>query len=206
MRFNPSHHTVQLAVKALKPPLIYSEEGRIYQPRSTRQSATPPTFHIHISPSHSHNYVQMAPTTSRVEYSPHKRTRVVTSYDLGVPGRQIALNEGVSLHSIHGIVRRYRVQKSAKSSPRAGRAPIIKDRDKRRILQLIRDDPFISTTQLIEQTSLACSTRTLRRFLVAEGIHRPPAPKVLPKGRGTASAHTNNRSAPQAASPIDDTT
>lgn len=126
----------------------------------------------------------MAPLTPRVEYSPHKRTRIVTSYNSGVSVKAISIKEGVPSPSIYGIIKRYRVQKSAKSSPRVGRPPSISIRDKRRIFQLIRDDPFISNLQLIERATLGCSVRTLSRFLKDEGIQHTEAlrrPKLTPE-------------------------
>ena len=53
------------------------------------------------------------------------------AYDMGVPAKEVALKEGVPAGSVRGIASRYRVQKSAKSSPRSGRPPLLSERKKR---------------------------------------------------------------------------
>jgi transposase len=90
-------------------------------------------------------------------------------------GKEIAENKGVPLATVHRIRRRYRDQKSAQSSPRNGRPPKISDRDKMRIFQLIRGDPFIKNADILQQAMLGCSIDTLNRFLVKEGIQHKKA-------------------------------
>ena len=126
----------------------------------------------------------MEPTTPRLEYSPHKRARVVSAFSSGMTGREVAEQEGVPLATAYGIRRRYRDQISAKSSPRSGRPPALSIRDKRRVFQLIRNDPFIKNEEIIQQASLKCSADTLTRFLVKEGIQHKKAlqrPKLTPE-------------------------
>lgn len=59
--------------------------------------------------------------TPRTEYSPYKRARIVSAFNSGITGPEIAEAEGVLLATTYGIRRRYRDQKSAKSLPRSGR-------------------------------------------------------------------------------------
>jgi DNA-directed RNA polymerase specialized sigma24 family protein len=47
--------------------------------------------------------------TLKKHYSPYKRTRIVTAYDLGVSPKEIALKEGIPAGSVRGITSRYRV-------------------------------------------------------------------------------------------------
>jgi transposase len=99
-------------------------------------------------------------------------------------GKEIAECEGVPIATVYGIRRRYRGQKSAQSSPRSGRPPILSERDKRRIFQLIRNDPFIKNPDIIQQAGLSCSVNTLTRFLMKEGIQHNKAlqrPKLTPE-------------------------
>ncbi|OAA39079.1 Homeodomain-like protein [Metarhizium rileyi] len=117
----------------------------------------------------------MEPITPRSEYSPHKRARIVSAFDSGMTGKEIAEKEGMPLPTVYGIRRRYRDQISARSSPRCGRPPKLSSRDKRRIFQLIRDDPFIMTQDILDQAGLDCSVNTLTRFLIKEGIQHKKA-------------------------------
>ena len=103
---------------------------------------------------------------------------------MGVPPREIALKEGVPAGSVRGIASRYRVQKSAKSSPRSGRPPLLSEREKRRIRREIAIDPFIKITDLIRNAELECSSRTVLRWLKREGIMHKTAlrrPKLTPE-------------------------
>ncbi len=112
----------------------------------------------------------MDQSTPNKHYSPHKRTRIVTAYDLGVPPRVIAAQEGVPAGSVRGIASRYRLQKSAQSSPRSGRPPLLSEQEKRRVMRCIADYPFITTPELVQNAMLTCSTRTLSRWLKKEGL------------------------------------
>ena len=126
----------------------------------------------------------MEPTTPRLEYSPHKRARIVSAFNSGMTGREVAEQEGVPPATAYGIRRRYRGQISAKSSPRSGRPPALSIRDKRRIFQLIHNDPFIKNEEILRQACLECSVDTLTRFLVKEGIQHKKAlqrPKLTPE-------------------------
>nr|AAK16923.1 DNA transposase [Fusarium breviconum] len=103
-------------------------------------------------------------------HSPHTRTRIVWRYNSGVSASQIAREEGVSRHAIYGIVRRYRDQESAADQPKSGRPRIIGDRERRRILRVIAQDPHIQIRELIEEAGLSCCRATLISYLRKEGI------------------------------------
>lgn len=120
----------------------------------------------------------------RVEYSPHKRTRVKMLHEMGFTRAQIAAQEGVNRHSVKGIVTRYRHQTSARTTPRSGRPKIISDRDKRHIFRIIKSNPFIKNRDILREANLRCSERTLERALKAEGIQHTLAlrrPKLTPE-------------------------
>ena len=125
--------------------------------------------------------------TPKKHYSPHKRTRIVTAYDLGVSPKEIALKEGIPAGWVRGIASRYRVQKSAESSPRSSRPAVLSEREKRRIMRLIADDPFIQTRELLEKAELTCCAGTLLAWLKKAGvahktaIRRPKLSQENPK-------------------------
>lgn len=112
----------------------------------------------------------MDQSTPKKHHSPHKRTRIVTAYNLGIPPRVIAQQEGVLAASVRGIASRYRHQKSAQSSPRSGRPPVLSEREKRCVMRCIADNPFIKTSELVQNAGLTCSSRTLLRWLRSNGI------------------------------------
>ena len=125
-------------------------------------------FHPPTSPGH-----PMAPATPRQpkqEYSPHKRTRIVVGWSLGLTPQYLQQKEGVSPGSIYSIVSRYRVQKSAHSLPRSSRPRKLTNHHMQRILRLIDHNPFISIPDIHEKVRLPCCQQTISRALVILGI------------------------------------
>lgn len=112
----------------------------------------------------------MDENTIKKQYSPHKRTRIVTKYDAGIKPSIIAAEEGVPVNSIRGIAKRYRVKKSATSMKRCGRPATITERDKRVLLRIIANNPFIKNIDLLREAGLECSISTLTRYLKKQGI------------------------------------
>lgn len=111
-----------------------------------------------------------APHIPNCEYSPHKRTRIVVGYELGLSRRELALKEGVNPASISKIVKRYKQQTSGKSLPLPGRPRVLDERDIRRILRLIRIEPLITLEKLRRDLSLSCSARTVGAELKRRGV------------------------------------
>lgn len=116
------------------------------------------------------NLRRLLPHTPNCEYSPHKRTRIALSVDLGRTRRQIAFKEGVNRASILTISKRYRYQTSARSKPRSGRPRKIDEYYHRRLLRCIAIDPFISSARLGLVLGLECHPRTISRHLKKHGI------------------------------------
>jgi transposase len=116
------------------------------------------------------NKPSISPRATQCEYSPHKRTRIVTAYNLGLSKRALWAKEGVIPASVKGIVKRYKTQKSAKSLPRSGRPRALNERDLRHIDNAITKDPFISANELKKECGLSCHFRTITRELQRRGI------------------------------------
>jgi transposase len=117
-------------------------------------------------------------------HSPHKRTRIVTSYFLGKTARRIGAEGGISDRAVYAIVGRYRDQESARDRPRSGRPSALTERDKRHIFILINTDPFIQHRDSIDQAGLNCSITTITRYLRTEHIEHWTAlrrPKLTPE-------------------------
>src|SRR5438034_3699163 len=118
----------------------------------------------------------MAPQTPKMEYSPHKRTRIASLYSSGVSAKAIATREGITPRAVYGISDRYRIQNSGRSQPRSGRPPILTERDKRAIMRQIKLNPFVANQELIRGAGLTCHIRTVTRWLQSEGIQQVTAP------------------------------
>ena len=103
--------------------------------------------------------------TSRVEYSPQKRARIIIKYGMGATAKTVGRAEGLSAGVVRGVVRRYKHQDRGRSLKRIGRPRKIFPRDKRHILRLINLDPFISNMALLAATGLTVNIRTITRFL-----------------------------------------
>ena len=65
-------------------------------------------------------------------------------YISGMGQSAIAAKEGIPIGSVNGIATRYTHQISALSLPKPGRPPIPTDRDKRSIVRIVKEEPFIS--------------------------------------------------------------
>ena len=91
----------------------------------------------------SHNMPKRGPENPLGEYSPYKRTKIVTEYDLGTSRKLLAEKYDIPYNSISGIVSRYRRQQSAVSLPRPGRPPVISDRALRQVIREIYRFLFI---------------------------------------------------------------
>ncbi|KAK0735022.1 hypothetical protein B0T26DRAFT_635346, partial [Lasiosphaeria miniovina] len=76
------------------------------------------------------------------EHSPHKRTRIVTSYELGLSRPAIAFKEGVNQASISKVVSRYQNQISGKSLPCSGRPKALNERENKAYITLYRPWPL----------------------------------------------------------------
>lgn len=122
---------------------------------------------------------QPAAAAPKKVYSPHKRTRIVMSLEMGMPPREVAAREGVPVGSIRGIRSRYKKQTSAKDLPRSGRPPLLGERDKRHLIRLITENPTVTYKELLAHAGLTCSARTLKRHLEANGVEHKPLAKVL---------------------------
>jgi transposase len=122
------------------------------------------------------------PKTSRLEYSPHKRARIATGFQLGLTPKALFAKEGVSPRTVHGLVQRYETQEKGKSKPRSGRPPLISPAQLTRIQRIIDLNPFILAKDLIPRARLSCGERTVKRALERIGIQHRPAlrrPKLL---------------------------
>lgn len=164
----------------------YSQVTKVWH---KSRNLTTRLFASHISKINAHisirqNMASQAVKTPGTEYSPHKRTRIALGAELGLTRRQLWQKEGVNPASIKGITKRYRVQKSAKSSPRSGRPRKLDERDIRHFLILIAKDPFISAEKLIADSGVTCHPRTVSRALIKRGIQHFKAirrPKLTPE-------------------------
>lgn len=111
-----------------------------------------------------------SPKRSKKHYSPHKRTRISTSFLTALTAPEVAEKERIPVTSVYGINARYRVQKSGQSRPRSGRPPKLTTHDKTHIRRLIEGDPFVSPKELADGIENTASPLTITRWLRREGI------------------------------------
>lgn len=97
--------------------------------------------------------------TIKKQFLPYKQTRIVIKYDVGIKPSIIAAEGGLSVNSICSITTRYRVQKSLL---------IIIERNKRVLLRIIANNPFIKNTYLLQESiSIATVYAALRAAIAA---------------------------------------
>ncbi|SPO07615.1 uncharacterized protein DNG_10310 [Cephalotrichum gorgonifer] len=102
--------------------------------------------------------------------SPHTRTRIVTERESGATLRALADKYDLAVSTVRGIILRYPTQKSAVSNNKSGRPQAFSAGDKRRILDVVAQDPSASCKDIKERTGLGCHSRTILRYLKKEGI------------------------------------
>ena len=127
--------------------------------------------------------------TSRVEYSPQKRARIIIKYGIGATSKTVSRAKGLSTGVMRGIVKRYKHQNKGQNLKLIGRPRRIFPKDKKYILQLINLDPFISNMALFTATGLTINIRTITRFLQNKRIqhhialHRPKLNNIYTQKR-----------------------
>jgi len=104
-------------------------------------------------------------------YSPHKRTQIITEYNLGQSAKVVALKYGCPPASVYKIAKRAQGQISCRSRRKSGRPPALSEADKIAIRRCASLDPFIQTRALKDQAGVAACGETIRQFLAKEGIH-----------------------------------
>jgi transposase len=90
--------------------------------------------------------------------------------ELGYTAKEVVEKERVNPCTAYGIVSRYRVQKRGQSRDRSGCPTKISEREKRYIIRLIEDNPFICNKDIHRRAQLSYCIRTLIYWLRSEGI------------------------------------
>lgn len=104
-------------------------------------------------------------------------------YEQGYSKGRIAQCEGIPYGSVHGIATRYTQQISGRDLPRPGQPKKLSPRNKRNILRIIEEDPFITNKNLVQRTGVSVSVATLTSYLKSQGIQHRRAlqrPKLTP--------------------------
>lgn len=116
----------------------------------------------------------------RKEYSPHRRTQIITAHKSGVPAATIAELHGISKGCVHAVIKRYKHRNGAENAPRSGRPPKLGECEVRKVLRLIADNPYITYKDMIQQAQLQCTARTLKRHLEKKGVVHSRRPASSP--------------------------
>ncbi len=82
------------------------------------------------------------------------------------PRKAISKTVGVTERSVKNISKR----KTARRKQGSGRKNILDKRNKMRILSLIKTNPFISCSDIVERLTLPCTARTARNYLSNVGF------------------------------------
>ena len=106
----------------------------------------------------------------RKELNAYERGIVVGQASQGATIRQISASLFIPRSTIHDTLINAITHPDGESKPRSGRPKATDDRDERTLLRLVRIDPKISYTDLIEQSGVQCSRSTVYRILHEAGI------------------------------------
>lgn len=107
-------------------------------------------------------------------YTATLRIRVATAFSYGISAAKIAEREGISQRAVHGIVARYKHQEDGAERPRSGRAKLLSDDDRRRVFEMILDDPLVHPNDMIRALELKCTSGTLTKMLRDNGFPKRP--------------------------------
>jgi len=114
-------------------------------------------------------------TEKRHELSEFDRGRIVGAHDAGMSERQIVEMYGFPKTTAHRTIKDFEEHGMVKARPRSGRPPILDDRDKRHLTQIVEKNhraPLANTTAQIQDiTSKNISVSTVRRSLHMEGYY-----------------------------------
>jgi transposase len=111
----------------------------------------------------------------RHELSEFDRGRIVGAHDAGMSERQIVEMYGFPKTTVHRTIKDFEEHGIVEARPRSGRPPVLDDRDKRHLVQIVEKNhraPLANTTAQIQDiTSKNISISTVRRALHMEGYH-----------------------------------
>lgn len=98
-------------------------------------------------------------------HSPHKRIAIATAFSSSISQAAITAKYDVQRGSISGIVKWYQQQESASSNKRPGRPRILDNRGLRAIKRIVKQDPFVSTREIIDRARLQYYLTNVIRLL-----------------------------------------
>lgn len=117
---------------------------------------------------------------SRKSYSNDLKLKIVQMHKNGLSQKDISVQLTINKSVICRIIKRYRERGSVNTAPRSGRPRKITQKNENRILRLIKSDPFMSASTIINELNLEVSSRTVQRQLVKNRLlTRRPAKKPL---------------------------
>lgn len=119
----------------------------------------------------------MVKTRAQISDQERKRLKAKTLLQVHKTPNQISKDIGVVRQTVYNIKKRRSVQRKKSS----GRRNILDKRQKLQILQIIKHNPFLFSTDIKNQLQLPCSSRTICNYLKQSGFKRmePYAKKRL---------------------------
>ena len=118
----------------------------------------------------------MVKTRAQISDQERKRLKVKTLLQVHKTPNQISKDIGVVRQTVYNTKKRRRVQRKKRS----GRRNILDKRQKLQILQTVKHNPFLSSTDLKNQLQLPCSCKTICNYLKQSGFRRRK-PDVKPR-------------------------
>ena len=110
--------------------------------------------------------------TRRRELSPYTRGQIISASDHGDRIAEISRVFSIPESTIRDTIKNAPTRRHGNSASRSGRSPKLSDRDKRRIIRLVREHPFYTYARVISELDLQVAPVTIRRLLQPLGIKK----------------------------------
>jgi len=104
------------------------------------------------------------------ELSPQHRAQIYGAPRYGVSVAEIASQENLPASTVKSVIKRVYLNGGTLSKPRNGRPKKYTDRSQRAIMRMIKLNPKITYTELLERLGSQFSKATIYRILKANGV------------------------------------
>jgi transposase len=103
-------------------------------------------------------------------HSTDKKYAIVKLLESGLSAAQVAEKFKIPVRTVYYIQSVYRLRGTIETAPRTGRPPKFSERDKRELLNAVKQNRRSTLAEITETLSISVSSRTVRRTLKTEGI------------------------------------
>lgn len=121
------------------------------------------------------------------EYSPYQRGIIVATRRALGSDRAAAEELKIPKSSVNNTVRADESRHNGESKPRSGRPPVCDDREKRRLLRFVKNNPDATYKDWVKESDVEISRATYLRILKGAGVTNGSTQKQPKPPKGNAA-------------------